>query len=244
MREHTITIPKYSNGPLYTLLLLEALIREGPSRFKNLGEHHRQLFLEYSRELDCLHEDFDFILFELQRAIEDLYVEPEDFDLKRLALTYHEDNFYVRVHAYREKVFILIASAFGLDLDIESRNLEFNKKVLQKLQELKLGRIEALISDFIDDQVIRDALKRRRLFVHKLSTRDWAMLEAASRIRDQLVQILELETDESIKAIEELDKSTDLDRLYSKKQEELGRICGRLTAFRDGIISALHAEGF
>src|SRR6058998_57978 len=64
--------------------------------FFRLNEDDQRALIEYCEELDCLHEDLEFILFDLQTAVEFSY--PEEPYFQRLALIYHTDNVDVRVH--------------------------------------------------------------------------------------------------------------------------------------------------
>jgi hypothetical protein len=50
-------------------------------------EGDRIAILEYCEELDCLHEDLEFILFDVETALDFSY--PEEPYFQRLALIYH-----------------------------------------------------------------------------------------------------------------------------------------------------------
>src|SRR3989304_1310188 len=99
-----------------------ALGHEGPPgppskvrvHFARLGEEDRNEVVAYCEELDCLHEDLDFLLSELDQAVEALY--HNSLHLKRLAIISYSDSYYFRVHAYWEKVYKLVKHFLGLPL--------------------------------------------------------------------------------------------------------------------------------
>jgi hypothetical protein len=80
-------------------------------QFDGLDEVDRKAVVAYCEELDCLHEDLGFILFELDQAVTVLY--RDSLHLKRLAIICYSDSFHCRVHAYREKVFRLVNHFLG-----------------------------------------------------------------------------------------------------------------------------------
>lgn len=61
------------------------------------------LLSEYCLERDAMHEDLDFLLYEMDLSVTRLH--ETALDDRRMALLYHMDNFTLRVAAYREKVF-------------------------------------------------------------------------------------------------------------------------------------------
>ena len=98
--------------------------------YERLDADDRKAVVAYCEELDCLHEDLQFILEELDQSVKTLYA--NSLHLKRLAIVYHLDNFYFRVHAYREKVFKLVNHF--LSLQVQDDEAGFNGRLLSTLR--------------------------------------------------------------------------------------------------------------
>lgn len=243
--------PRYFEKPVYTWELTPRISEEARAllvadgfevggeaprsekthqQFSQLDEDDRTAVVRYCEELDCLHEDLDFILFELDGSVRFFY--QDKLDLKRLALIYHADNFYLRVHAYREKAFKLINHYLGLKIHDENQDSKFNEIVLAEVHRRGHKEVEELLRNLCREGLFREAFRRRNHFVHRLAERDWPMLAAGRRISDHAVSPSE---------VEEIDRVTNLDVLHMKKQEELGLICKRLARFRDDLVSALRS---
>jgi hypothetical protein len=130
-------------------------------RLSELDDKDRQAFVRYCEELDCLHEDFTFILFDLDFSVSGRY--QDNLDLKRLALVYHEDNFYFRVHAYREKLFRLINHGFALTIpdrpDRSKRDSThgFNDRVRMSLKQEHLEGVINLIDGLWSEEAFPEA---------------------------------------------------------------------------------------
>lgn len=250
-------LPRYPGGPIYRDLVppgkdreeLADLVRQGTPqqkeklrcylseayvRFWKLENQDREGFASYAAELDCLHEDFDFILFELEGAVNHFY--SDNLDLKRLALIYHEDNFYYRIHAYREKLFKLINHALGLKLRDDSRAVSFNKEVLERLQDTGFVEIAELLENLPRDRIFSKFIARRNRLSHGLAEREkgWATITTERRIEDRI----DVTSD-----VDQIDRVTDLDRLHKQKQSELGDVCERLARFRRELVAALTRVG-
>ena len=67
------------------------------------------LFTRYGWELEILEEDLTDCIGEFRMACEHYYVGPSFLRLKKFAVVYHVDNFYVRVHKLIENVYGLSA---------------------------------------------------------------------------------------------------------------------------------------
>ncbi len=205
------------------------------TRYYQLDEVHRKALVSYCMELDFWHEDLDFLLFEMDTSVR--YFHQDRLDLKRLAIIYHTDNFYFRIHAYREKVFQLISVFLGLG--IPDRYPQFNDKVFEELESRGLSELKRLLSDLSgdpklsNDPIWSEALGRRNPFVHRLAKRDSGILRSDERIYDHIY----VRSDS-----EKKDKITDLNLYHILKLEDFGRICERLARFRDGLVAALKAS--
>ena len=103
------------------------------AHFGQLSGRDRQKVIEYSAELDCLHEDLQFCLSELSWLSQDLNRTGE-VSRTRLALLYHRDNFHFRLHAYREKAFKLVNHWLSPGVPDEPYS-NFNQRVLGTLKE-------------------------------------------------------------------------------------------------------------
>lgn len=204
-------------------------------RYYQLNDDHRKELVSYCMELDFWHEDLDFLLFEMDTSVR--YFHQDRLDLKRLTIIYHTDNFYFRIHAYREKVFHLISVFLGLG--IPDRYPQFNDKVFEELGSRGLDELKRLLSDLSgdpklsNDPIWSEALGRRNPFAHRLAKRDWGVLKSEERIYDYIYARSDPD---------KVDKLTDLDRYHMIKLEEFGCICERLAKFRDGLVAALKAS--
>ena len=201
--------------------------------FFHLEEGDRIAFLEYCEELDCLHEDLEFVLFDLETALDFSY--PEEPYFQRLALIYHTDNVDLRVHAYREKVFKLIDCFLGRDGDRrDTPGGEFHKKVLDALSHQGLGRVVGLLNRLARDFTISASVERRNLFVHGLAPRDWRLLKVSRGIDEQISEP---------SGVMELEQYANLALLQQQRREEIGAICERLAQFRYNLVTELKRAG-
>ncbi len=200
----------------------------------SLDEADRKAVIAYCEELDCLHEDLDFIIFELDQAVTALY--SESLHLKRLAIICYSDSFYFRVHAYREKVFKLVNHFLGLKLpdkhwkEKDSSNTStsgFNDKLLKLLRATRKHELAGFLETFHRDKALNEAIRFRHLATHALAHRDWPTITAARRIDDQEL---------ARSAAYELDRETDLDRLHRRVQKRLGALSARLAQFRRDLV--------
>lgn len=200
----------------------------------SLDEADRKAVIAYCEELDCLHEDLDFIIFEFDQAVTALY--SESLHLKRLAIICYSDSFYFRVHAYREKVFKLVNHFLRLKLpdkpwkEKDSNNTStsgFNDKLLKLLRATRKPELADFLETFHRDKALNEAIRFRHLTTHALAHRDWPTVTAARRIDDQEL---------ARSAAYELDRETDLDRLHRRVQRRLGALSARLAQFRRDLV--------
>jgi len=185
-------------------------------------------------ELDCWHEDLDFLLFEMDTSVR--YFHQDRLDLKRLAIIYHTDNFYFRIHAYREKVFQLV-NVF-LDLGIPDHHPNLNDKVFEKLGQRGLSELSRLLGDLTSDPALSEAIGRRKSFAHRLARRDWEgldwrSLQSNQRIKDQITNVSESDR---------VERFPNFEAFHRSRLKEFGRICERLAKFRDELVVALKAS--
>ena len=206
-------------------------------QFESLDEADRKAVVASCEELDCLHEDLDFILFELDQAVTTLYM--ESLHLKRLAIICYSDSFHFRVHAYPEKVFRLVNHFLGLKLTEKPskerdssgavRNA-LNDKLRKYLLATRRPELAELLEVFHRDKALNEAIQFRHLAAHALAHRNWPTVTAARRIDDQAL---------ARSAAYELDRETDLDRLHGKTQKRLGALSARLDQFRRDLVALL-----
>ena len=194
-------------------------------QFTRLDEGDRKAVVAYCEELDCLHEDLGFILFELDQAVTVLY--KDSLHLKRLSIICYSDSFHFRVHAYREKVFKLVNHFLGLKLPEKDG---FNEKLLKLLLATRRSELAKLIEAFRRDKALNEAIGFRHLAAHALAHRDWPTITAARRVDDQTL---------ARSASYELDRETDLDRLHRRVQKRLGTVSARLDQFRRDLVARL-----
>lgn len=201
--------------------------------FFRLGEDDRDVLIDYCEELDCLHEDLEFILFDLQTAVEFSY--PENPYLQRLALIYHMDNVDVRVHAYREKIFKLVDCFLGRsEHRRDAPGTNFNKQVCDALSQRHCGKVITVLNRLSREVRIKSALERRRLFVHGLARRDWALLEASHRIDEQISEP---------GPITDLEQQANLVALQQQRIADVDSLCELLAQFRYDLATELQKCG-
>jgi Cthe_2314-like HEPN len=206
-------------------------------QFERLDEADRKAVIAYCEELDCLHEDLDFILFELDQAVTALY--SDSLHLKRLAIICYSDSFHFRVHAYREKVFKLINHFLGLKLpdnvwaeknSNKASGNGFNEKILKLLRATRRAELAQLLEVFHREKALKEAIRFRHLAAHALAHRDWPTVTATRRVDDQAL---------ARSAVYELDRETDLDRLHRKVEKRLSALSSRLHQFRRDLLALL-----
>src|SRR5207249_5148787 len=147
----------------------------------------------------------------------------DKLNLKRLALTYHIDNFHLRVHAYGEKVFRLINHFLPLNVD-PALTGGFKRDVLEALRTRGASEVVSLLKEF--QAVFQHEVEMRHLLVHRPARRDWPTLEALRRVEDHFYAKSE---------VYKLDRVTDLDRKHRQEQEALGQVRARRAAFRERL---------
>lgn len=198
--------------------------------FRALSAQHRDKCVQYCEELDRLHEDLDFALFDLETATVFVY---EDLYHRRLVLAYHADNVDMRVHAYREKVFKLVNYFFG-GLVEDHEDPRLNNKVLDELSKRGGGRVVACLRELRGDAQIAAALERRKLFVHYCADRSGKpMLTPSQWIEEQITEVRELN---------ELAQLMNFEELLKRTREEIDDICERLGGFRYRLVAELKAS--
>jgi len=193
-----------------------------------LADVDQASFVEYCEELDCLHEDLEFALFDLDTALDFSY---EDFYFQRLALIYHVDNVDLRVHAYREKVFKLIDCFLGREKGRQDvPGGDFHKKVLDGLAQRGLGRVVTLLNRLGRDFTISSAIDRRNLFVHGRARREWPLTRAKQRIDEHISEP---------GPVASAEQYANFVALRADRHAEIDAICQRLAQFRYELITQL-----
>jgi len=136
------------------------------------------LLTEYCLECDAMHEDLDFLLYEMDLSV----TRPHEtaLDDRRMALLYHMDNFTLRIAAYREKVFQLVNQVLGLGVDPEDRRLR--ERVHHLLRERGWPSIDDLLLRFDRDSTIATIVEQRHALLHRIAFRPSETLRALSRI--------------------------------------------------------------
>lgn len=117
-----------------------------------------------------MHADFRFGLEQLDLAF-NASIYQKDVSHKRLSVVYYEDNFYLRVHAYREKVFKLVNHWLGLKIS-EGPAKRFNRRVLATIESRGHQRLGTLLRKF-DRRPFAEPIRLRNLLVHSLAGREW-----------------------------------------------------------------------
>jgi hypothetical protein len=204
--------------------------------FFALDDNDRQGVVAYSEELDCLHEDLDFALIDMERAQEDSYSDrlmsvDASMYFRRLALSYHTENVDLRVYAYREKAFKLVQHLFGLKGMRDDNRLK--NHIRNELTRSDLGQIATLLDTLGDASRTPAALERRKLFTHGLKERDqFRFLTPAARFDDSAAGL-----DAAAKA----QRYMDLAAAYGQRSAALRQLCVSLAQFRFDLVQRLTA---
>jgi hypothetical protein len=192
-------------------------------------------FGRYGAELRILEDDLTECVNEFQQAYERLYQDPENLELKKFAVVYHLDNFYVRVHKYVENIYRTLALVVGLDPTRRQRpgELPFRERVRNGLGMRQLAVVSESLRGFEDDKWLKGAVDARNLFVHQYREEpEWPMLHPSDRF---------LEPEDSLaRDLRRIEQGTDLDRYAARKTDELLKTMRAIRRFRDKLYDVLH----
>jgi hypothetical protein len=191
-------------------------------------------FRRYGEELEILEHDLTECINEFQAAHETLYRDPDNLELKKFAIVYHVDNFYVRVHKLIENVYRLLALAVGLDFTRRRRQGEpsLRKEVREGLSSRKLQKVFDCLRTFEENKWVHRAVEARNLFVHEYREEsEWPMLHPRDRFQEP--------EDPMARYLRRIDQGTDLDRFAARKANELSQALRATRRFRDRIVKEL-----
>ena len=197
---------------------------------KALGE-----FKRYGEELRILEDDLTECVNEFQQAYERLYQDPENLELKKFAVVYHLDNFYVRVHKYVEIIYRILALVVGLDPTRRQRpgELPFRERVRNGLGMRQFTVVSESLRKLEDDKWIKGAVDARNLFVHQYREEpEWPMLHPGDRFSEP--------EDPLARDVRRIEQGTDLDRYAARKTDELLKTMRAIRRFRDKLYNILH----
>ena len=198
-----------------------------------------QRFIRYGDELRVLEHDLTQCLNEFQQAHEALYHDAKFLDLKKFAVVYHVDNFYVRIHKLIEDVYRLFALSVGIDPKRRPAKGEpaFREQVKNALSKLKLLDILRCLQVFEENKWISKAVEARNLFVHQYrdDPGDPSFLGAQARYQDPPKE------DALARDIRSLYQAEDIDTYAVKKANELSKTLLAVRIFRDNLFDALEA---
>jgi len=189
-------------------------------------------FRRYGYELQVLEHDLTECINEFRLAYDHYYSNPDDLELKKFAIVYHTDNFYVRVHKLIENIYRLLGLMVDLIPTRRPRPGEpsLRESVRSGLRERKLQKIVRLLGSFEGNRWIQEAVKARNLFVHQYrEEREWAQLFPQDRFREP--------EDPIARAIRGIDQATDLDRYAAQKIADLSKTLEVVRDFRDKLFN-------
>lgn len=184
------------------------------------------LLTEYCLECDAMHEDLDFLLYEMDLSVTRLH--ETALDDRRMALLYHMDNFTLRIAAYREKVFQLVNQALGFGVDPTDRRLR--DRVYHLLREHGWTSIDDLLLRLEKDSTIATIVDRRHKLLHTLAFRRSETLRARRRAEDSA---------NPLDPISKIDRLTYVENLHDRIQRKFGAICRVLAEFRTSLADSL-----
>jgi hypothetical protein len=190
------------------------------------GTSGDDLLTEYCLECDAMHEDLDFLLYEMDLSVTRLH--ETALDERRMALLYHMDNFTLRIAAYREKVFQLVNQVLGLKVDPKNRGLR--DRVRHLLRERGWASIDDLLLRFERDSPIATIVERRHALLHRIAFRPSETLRARRRAEDSA---------NPLDPISKIDRLTYVENLHDRIQREFGAVCNVLAEFRTNLADSL-----
>jgi Cthe_2314-like HEPN len=136
---------------------------------------------EFCLECDAMHEQFDFLLYEMDLAVQVLHeTRLED---RRLALLYHADNFCLRLYTYREKVYQLVNQALRVGVDIRDRDL---RRSIREWGQSENPRVIQLLDGLERDPRIHRMIRERNAIVHQIARRRGDSLSTRQQAEDHI----------------------------------------------------------
>jgi hypothetical protein len=201
-----------------------------PRRLDGTMRHFRR----YGHELEVLEHDLTECISEFRMACDQYYADVTRLELKKFAIVYHLDNFYVRVHKLIENVYGLLAHVAGLDPDVRRGKGEapLRSQVRSGLVKRKFGAIAERLRRFEENRWIREAVGARNVFVHRYRDEpEWPMLHASHRFREP--------EDAMARSVRRIDQATDLDRYAARRISDLSLTLRVIRQFREEIFSAV-----
>jgi len=142
--------------------------------------------VKYCFELDAIHEDLDWLLFEWDTDVGVRYNNRPD--LMRKAVVYHVHNYHYRVHAYRDKVAQLLNACLDLGRSERKVNAADVLKAIARNPEHRT--IHDLLCGLINDERVKDIVDRRNaiahraLLVYKSGKDKWQVVTAEGRAQE------------------------------------------------------------
>jgi len=200
-------------------------------------DEDREGLLSYAQELDCLHEDLDFALIDLEIAQEDSYSDrlmrvDASMYFRRLALIYHTENVDLRIYAYREKVFKLVRHFYGVK-GISDDDSRFKDRIRSELRQRGVGALVSRLDTLGDPLRVSAAFERRKLSTHGLKPNDaFRFLTSTARFDDVVAGLSTTDTAQ---------RYMNLDLAYRQRWSEIDELCASLAQFRFDLV--LHLTG-
>lgn len=199
-------------------------------------------FTRYGFELATLEDDLTDCIGEFRMACERYDEEPSLLRLKKFAVVYHVDNFYVRVHNLIENVYRLL----GVLVDLEPGRVpvpgesSFRNQVRDRLNDRRLEPIMRVLDSFRKTELIKKAARARNLFVHQFrEEQEWPMLGAEARLIEPLEQEVLKREDPLAWEVRRIEQASDLDRYAARMVDELSRTLEPIRMLRHEFIQVL-----
>lgn len=197
-------------------------------------------FVRIGQELEILEHDLTECINEFTMAFRVYYSELQDLELKKFAVVYHADNFFVRVHKLVENTYGLLSLMVGLD---PARRRRRNEPSLRddlrgkmrdpRLIQQNLGPILVAVTVFENSSAIRRSSKARNLFVHLFREEPkWPMLSPERRFQEP--------EDPLARDIRAIEQAPQLDEYANEKRQEFVETLEAIRRFRDELFDQLH----
>lgn len=190
-------------------------------------------FTRYGYELAILEDDLDDCIDEFRMAFDSCYAGTTLLRLKKFAVVYHVDNFYVRVHKLIENAYRLLGQPADIDPGLRPAPGEtsFRKQVRDGLAERRFYSITKALRTFEGNEWIKKAVDARNLFVHQYrEEREWPMLGPEGRLTEPGE-----DEDTLASEVRHIDQATDVDRYAARKVDELSQTLELIRIFREQV---------
>jgi hypothetical protein len=201
-----------------------------PSRESFLGA--QESFVPLGWELTILDSDLAQCLNEFKTSYQVLYQDPGELFLKKFAVLYHTDNFYIRVHKLIENLYQFLGKVAGIEGGSRRADPPWREQVRIALDRRRMEAIGELVRTFEGNRRIEKAIGERHLFVHRYRPEPrWPMLQP----KERFYEASDYYGDGMAREIRRITETHDVDRYADRKCDELYETLQVIRQFRDRL---------